>query len=106
MKVTFLFLACVVLLGLSSGGQADELKKHFYKKLCPQAEDMVQDLVWASVKNNSTLPAKLLRLFFHDCFVRVSARTHDIDIDIQYIGSWLIVMHIHMYTYIALLTDN
>ncbi|CAL9169071.1 unnamed protein product [Musa hybrid cultivar] len=70
MKATFLLLACVVLLGLSSGGQADELKKHFYKKLCPQAEEMVQDLVWASVESNSTLPAKLLRLFFHDCFVR------------------------------------
>ncbi|CAL9090769.1 unnamed protein product [Musa acuminata var. zebrina] len=70
MKATFLLLACVVLLGLSSGGQADELKKHFYKKMCPQAEQMVQDLVWASVESNSTLPAKLLRLFFHDCFVR------------------------------------
>ncbi|KAJ8459574.1 hypothetical protein OPV22_032500 [Ensete ventricosum] len=70
MKFSFLLLACVVLLGLSSGGQADELKNHFYKKLCPQAEQMVQDLVWASVANNSALPAKLLRLFFHDCFVR------------------------------------
>ncbi|CAL9130273.1 unnamed protein product [Musa textilis] len=71
MKSGFLLLACVVLLGLSSGGgQAGELKKHFYKKLCPRAEAIVQELVWASVENNSALPAKLLRLFFHDCFVR------------------------------------
>ncbi|URE26769.1 peroxidase [Musa troglodytarum] len=70
MNSGFLLLACVVLLGLSSGGQAGELKKHFYKKLCPRAEAIVQELVWASVENNSALPAKLLRLFFHDCFVR------------------------------------
>ncbi|URE26771.1 peroxidase [Musa troglodytarum] len=72
MNSGFLLLACVVLLGLSSGGQAGELKKHFYKKLCPRAEAIVQELVWASVENNSALPAKLLRLFFHDCFVRVT----------------------------------
>ncbi|URE38396.1 peroxidase [Musa troglodytarum] len=70
MKSGFLLLACVALLGLSSGGQAGELKKHFYKKLCPRAEAIVEELVWASVENNSALPAKLLRLFFHDCFVR------------------------------------
>lgn len=55
----------------SVGAQAAGLEKGFYKKSCPQAEQTVQSIVWDRVASNGELPAKFLRMFFHDCFVRV-----------------------------------
>ncbi|CAN6467827.1 unnamed protein product [Victoria cruziana] len=46
------------------------LRHSFYKKSCPYAEDTVRSITWAHVSKNSALPAKLLRMQFHDCFVR------------------------------------
>ncbi|WVZ90467.1 hypothetical protein U9M48_036768 [Paspalum notatum var. saurae] len=47
------------------------LKAHFYRHSCPAAEAVVRDIVVARVAADpAALPAKLLRLFFHDCFVR------------------------------------
>ena len=56
------------LLGVCHGG---ELRKHFYKDICPLAEDIVKEIIWKCVASNSTLPAKFLRMHLHDCFVRV-----------------------------------
>ncbi|KAK7860309.1 peroxidase 24 [Quercus suber] len=55
------------LLGVCHGGK---LRKHFYKDSCPLAEDIVKEIIWKRVASNSTLPAKFLRMHFHDCFVR------------------------------------
>lgn len=49
----------------------DELRKNFYKDTCSQAEQIVQSITWKHVASNATLPAKLLRMHFHDCFVGV-----------------------------------
>lgn len=70
-------LVAVAVLVLSAGSldtaaaQAAGLKKGFYKKSCPQAEDIAQKVVWNRVAGNRELAAKFLRMFFHDCFVRV-----------------------------------
>ncbi|KAM1042141.1 hypothetical protein ACFX2I_031187 [Malus domestica] len=69
MKVNILLLICVVsgILVACEGGQ---LRKCFYEKTCPSAEDIVRDVTWNHVSSNPRLPAKLLRMHFHDCFVR------------------------------------
>ncbi|KAG2621165.1 peroxidase 24-like [Panicum virgatum] len=68
-----LLVAATLLLLLAGGCHVHgaPLKAHFYRRSCPAAEAVVRDIVLASVAADpAALPAKLLRLFFHDCFVR------------------------------------
>ncbi|ERM96860.1 hypothetical protein AMTR_s01279p00010080 [Amborella trichopoda] len=53
------------------------LRNKFYEKSCPQAERIVWDFIWEKLSSsgNSGLPAKLLRMHFHDCLVRVLSFT-------------------------------
>lgn len=44
----------------------------FYKKECPRARRIVGDMVLEAIRRDIRLSAALLRLQFHDCFVRVS----------------------------------
>ena len=44
----------------------------FYESTCPAAESTVFEVVKKAFKNNPSLAAGLVRLQFHDCFVRVS----------------------------------
>ena len=70
-------LAVCAVFGVCDG--EDKLKMNYYHKTCPSAETIVRDMTWSKVAANSVLPAKLLRLHFHDCFVRVSFLYHMID---------------------------
>ncbi|OVA12546.1 Plant peroxidase [Macleaya cordata] len=50
--------------------QGDNLRKNFYKHSCYGVEKLVWNITRTHVLQNPQLPAKLLRLHFHDCFVR------------------------------------
>ncbi|OMP06603.1 Plant peroxidase [Corchorus olitorius] len=69
MKSHFILLIIVlfgVLLGRCQGG----LTKNFYKKKCPDAEQIIKTATEKHVSKNPILAAKFLRMHFHDCFVR------------------------------------
>ncbi|KAJ4757773.1 Peroxidase [Rhynchospora pubera] len=67
--------ACGVLLvvwfifGSLSSVQGD-LKIGFYDESCPQAEKIISEYVKKHIPHAPTLAAPLLRMHFHDCFVR------------------------------------
>ncbi|XP_034908447.1 peroxidase 3 [Populus alba] len=69
MKIAFV-LACVAVLTVAGVCQAGNLRKNFYRTSCPAAESIVKNITETRVASNPNLPAKLLRMHFHDCFVR------------------------------------
>lgn len=70
MSFHILLVCLVVLMGVANVFGADKLKKNFYKQSCPQAEKLVRDITWSKAQSDATLGAKLLRVHYHDCFVR------------------------------------
>ncbi|OEL34788.1 Peroxidase 5 [Dichanthelium oligosanthes] len=48
----------------------DGLQLGFYDKTCPDAESTVGDIVRTDLTNDPTLAAGIIRIFFHDCFVK------------------------------------
>lgn len=56
-----------VFLGISLA----DLEVGFYSNTCPQAESIVRRVVLGAALSDPNLPAILLRLHFHDCFVEV-----------------------------------
>ncbi|XP_058088210.1 peroxidase 5-like [Magnolia sinica] len=55
---------------LAQSAAAHPLRHRFYYFTCPNAEHIVADVVRAAVHADAGLPAGLIRLSFHDCFVR------------------------------------
>ncbi|CAL5023866.1 unnamed protein product [Urochloa decumbens] len=60
----------VVVLACGVTGARGQLKMGFYAQSCPGVEKMVGDFVRQHVVRVPTVAAALLRLHFHDCFVR------------------------------------
>ncbi|EAY79346.1 hypothetical protein OsI_34475 [Oryza sativa Indica Group] len=65
----YLQVAAVSLLAMATGLEA-QLRVGFYDNSCPAAEIIVQQEVSKAVSANPGLAAGLVRLHFHDCFVR------------------------------------
>ncbi|KAK4775354.1 hypothetical protein SAY86_010289 [Trapa natans] len=69
-KITSRVLVFVLMTALVSVCMGGDLRKKFYEKSCPNAETIVQSIVWKRVSIKPELAAKFLRMQFHDCFVR------------------------------------
>ncbi|KAJ6392211.1 hypothetical protein OIU77_026045 [Salix suchowensis] len=85
-KASFSFIAMIVLLSSSTslahpgfgwggkggpfGGGSFGLFPEFYQYSCPQADDIVMSVLRKAIARDSRIPASLLRLHFHDCFVQ------------------------------------
>ncbi|XP_022977062.1 peroxidase 46 [Cucurbita maxima] len=59
----------LLLLVLSVPASTVALSFGFYAATCPAAEFMVRNIVRSASSVDPTIPGKLLRLLFHDCFV-------------------------------------
>lgn len=66
-----LFLQLIFLLFVFNPASA-QLKVGFYSKTCPQAEAIVKKVINQVMSVAPSLSGPLLRMHFHDCFVRVS----------------------------------
>ncbi|KAK3164284.1 hypothetical protein QOZ80_1AG0015240 [Eleusine coracana subsp. coracana] len=64
-----LALVATVCLLLPTQNRA-QLQVGFYNRSCPNAEALVRQAVTAAFANNSGIAPGLIRLHFHDCFVR------------------------------------
>ncbi|XP_027170394.1 peroxidase 3-like [Coffea eugenioides] len=65
----YFWLVILATLGAINSSPAD-LQLNFYAKTCPKAEEIVQDYVHEHIPNAPSLAATLIRMHFHDCFVR------------------------------------
>nr|GMC52193.1 peroxidase 64-like [Ipomoea batatas] len=46
------------------------LSSNYYDQTCPKAESVITGVVKKAMLNDKTVPAALLRMHFHDCFIR------------------------------------
>jgi peroxidase len=72
-------LAAAVVVALCFHGAAAQLCEDYYDDTCPDAYDIVKQVLIDAHKSDVRIYASLIRLHFHDCFVLVpsdlSART-------------------------------
>lgn len=65
-------LAFAMALWLGAMGAQGQLQVGYYSHSCPRAEDIVREEIEKALKDDEGVGADLLRMLFHDCFVRVS----------------------------------
>jgi hypothetical protein len=69
---SFLFLQLIMsVLVVLHPANGQGLKVGFYANTCPEAEAIVKKVIVQTLSKAPTLAAPLLRMHFHDCFVRV-----------------------------------
>lgn len=69
LTVSYLLLAVSLLCSFAAGQSS--LRPQFYDRSCPNAQAIVKAVVAKAVEKEARMAASLLRLHFHDCFVKV-----------------------------------
>ncbi|XP_050367399.1 peroxidase 27-like [Argentina anserina] len=69
-KLIFLLIQGILLLSVLDCAFAQGLKVGFYAKSCPKAEAVVKKVIAQTMAVAPSLSGPLLRMHFHDCFVR------------------------------------
>lgn len=77
-----LFYCCVIHL------VSAQLQVGFYNSTCPQTETIVRQAVQNQFNSDPSITAALLRMHFHDCFVRVSLLLYVFSEGIRIINKW------------------
>ena len=49
-----------------------DLYPQFYDRSCPRVQEIVRSVVGEAIARQARMAASLIRLHFHDCFVKVS----------------------------------
>ena len=66
------FLIIITVFAIQEACHGEPLTQDYYKDSCANVEDIVRKVItWKYVAQDLTLATPLLRLHFHDCFVRV-----------------------------------
>lgn len=73
MTLIVVFLSSILIFSVFSTGNS--LSLNYYDKTCPHAESIITNAVKTATSKDKTVPAALLRLHFHDCFVRVTLQS-------------------------------
>ncbi|KAM0041512.1 putative peroxidase [Helianthus debilis subsp. tardiflorus] len=68
----FSFFSTLIFFGLIHSNQIDALNTNYYDHTCPNVESTITSVVKKAMMNDPTVPAALLRMHFHDCFIRVT----------------------------------
>ncbi|XP_057774441.1 peroxidase 66 [Salvia miltiorrhiza] len=67
-KTKYYLSIIVVIAGICELGEA--LDAHYYDQTCPQAQTIIYEAVQKASTRDPKVPARILRMFFHDCFIR------------------------------------
>lgn len=65
------FSFSIIFLGLMTVLRSQAaLDVHYYDRTCPEAEKIIRYTVLNASMHDAKVPARILRMFFHDCFIR------------------------------------
>nr|XP_043617809.1 peroxidase 64-like [Erigeron canadensis] len=69
-NTVFSILFGLAILGLAHINTINALSSNYYDQTCPNVESTITSVVKKAMMNDRTVPAALLRMHFHDCFIR------------------------------------
>ncbi|KAF5780130.1 putative peroxidase [Helianthus annuus] len=66
----FYLIFSFIIVRLAYLNLVNTLSTNYYDQTCPNAESTITSVVKKAMLNDPTVPAALLRMHFHDCFIR------------------------------------